>query len=190
MHVAALAGRRIDAEDATIARFPLAHIGLVTERLRVAFPDLGAQALVCSAACGADLLGLQVADELHLLARIILPFARERFRQTSVVDRPGDWGPLFDRLMDSAESHSAVRVLDPGTTPHEAYERVSTAILEEALAWARSTSSSDEINGASIPPMVTALVVWDGASRGPDDLTAQFAAQARDRHLPVREITT
>jgi hypothetical protein len=33
--------------------------------------------------------------------RVILPFERRRFRETSVTDRPGDWGPLYDQVIGS-----------------------------------------------------------------------------------------
>jgi hypothetical protein len=61
-----------------------------------------AAVLVCSAACGADLVALEAAERLGLRRRIVLPFAAERFRTTSVTDRPGDWGPLFDRMIAAA----------------------------------------------------------------------------------------
>ena len=47
--------------------------------------------LVCSAACGADLIALQAAGRVSLRRRIVLPFEPSRFRDSSVVDRPGDW---------------------------------------------------------------------------------------------------
>jgi hypothetical protein len=46
-----------------------------------------------------------------------------------------------------------------------------------------------EDNAASVGYM-TALVVWDGASRGPNDLTAAFLERARLRGIPVRQLLT
>src|SRR5947209_320182 len=94
--VIALAGRRIDAPNAETPRFPLENREKVGNRIRDFLAEHGATALVCSAACGADLLALEAAEELGLRRRILLPFAPDRFRATSVTDRPGEWGPLFD----------------------------------------------------------------------------------------------
>jgi hypothetical protein len=67
--VIALAGRRIDAPDAETPRFPLAAVPFVREQLDALFADRGATALVCSAACGADLVALDAATELGLRCR-------------------------------------------------------------------------------------------------------------------------
>src|SRR6476646_7796432 len=61
---AALAGRRIDAADSEKSRFPLANVSLVRDRLRELFIKRGVDTLVCSAACGADLVALEVAEHL------------------------------------------------------------------------------------------------------------------------------
>jgi hypothetical protein len=42
--------------------------------------------------------------------------------------------------------------------------------------------------GAGVPLAV--IVVWNGFSRGDDDVTAHFLAEARQRALPVTEILT
>ena len=91
--VVALAGRRIDLPEAQVPRFPLENVQEVGRRICEALYEMHAVALVCSAACGADLVALEQAKQLGLRRRIVLPFAPERFRETSVVDRPGDWGP-------------------------------------------------------------------------------------------------
>ena len=51
--VMALAGRRIDAADATVPRFPLENAPIVRNRLIDLFRQLRVTFLVCSAACGA-----------------------------------------------------------------------------------------------------------------------------------------
>src|SRR5258705_3908251 len=98
--VCALAGRRIDAPNAPTPRFPLANIDNVRARIRATLAETGATALISSAANGADLIALEEAGALAVRRRIVLPFERARFRQTSVVDCPGDWGGLFDRILD------------------------------------------------------------------------------------------
>lgn len=108
----ALAGRRIDAPDAETPRFPLANVPLVRDRLRAFFVERGAGTLVCSAACGADLVALEAAKSLGMRCRIVLPFDPARFRQTSVTDRPGDWGPTYDRLVETARREGDLVVLE------------------------------------------------------------------------------
>ena len=108
----ALAGRRIDAPDAETPRFPLANVPLVRDRLRAFFVERGAGTLVCSAACGADLVALEAAESLGMRRRIVLPFDPARFRQTSVTDRPGDWGPTYDRLVETARREGDLVVLE------------------------------------------------------------------------------
>ena len=71
--VAALAGRRIDAADAAGARFPLANAEVVRARLQALLRAEQGRALVCSAACGADLiarLALAYLDEASVRAAI------------------------------------------------------------------------------------------------------------------------
>src|SRR3977135_3523481 len=98
--IVALAGRRIDTPDADSPRFPLSSIEVVRGQLHKLLSEKEATALVCSAACGADLLALSVAGDLGIRRRVVLPFTREHFRETSVVDRPGDWGSLFDAICE------------------------------------------------------------------------------------------
>src|SRR5690242_13674568 len=59
--IVAAAGRRIDPDDATVARFPLTAIRETRRRIDAALVGRGATALVTSAACGADLLTLSAA---------------------------------------------------------------------------------------------------------------------------------
>src|SRR5947209_20551703 len=104
--VIALAGRRPDAPQAkSSSSFALADIPAVTSRLRTLLEEVAPLALVSSAACGADLLALQVAGELRIRRRVVLPFDADRFRASSVADRPDErWGPLYDRILDELRS--------------------------------------------------------------------------------------
>jgi hypothetical protein len=175
--ILALAGRRIDASDAEPDRFPLRNVGLVRERLQALFESLPGGTLVCSAACGADLLALEAAGSLGWRRRVILPFERERFRDTSVTDRPGDWGTLYERILDEVEPVGDLVIVapPPGRDP---YEFASDHILEEAGRLAAG-SSEEEV----------AVAVWDGRPRGPHDITLNFVAAAR-RGLTVLQVST
>lgn len=104
--IIALAGRRIDPADAKETRFPLRNIGRVRTGIRALLKEKAVTALVSSAACGADLIALSEAGQLGLTRRVILPFERGRFRETSVTDRPGDWGTLYDEILDALEARA------------------------------------------------------------------------------------
>ena len=179
MSVIALAGRRADAADATKPRFPPANAALVKERIRRQLEHLTARALVCSAACGADLTALDAAGELGLRRQVVLPFAETRFRQTSVVDRGAEWGALFDRIVADLREHDDIITLEEAADETAAYVAANTRILDEAQATA-----------AAMADDVVAILVWEGESRGKGDLTEAFGQEARRRGLPVVQVLT
>jgi hypothetical protein len=188
VNVVALSGRRVDAVGETSVRFPLECVGIVQERIREVLRRTRARVLVCSAACGADLLAIEAARDLGLDVQVILPASRRKFRLTSVVDRPGDWGEIFDRQMDLAEREGAVhRVKSVKASNYDGYVSVLKVILDQATGCANRTRKGDP---ADVPGRITALVVWDGQSYGDQDMTAAFLQQARDRSLSVREVFT
>jgi hypothetical protein len=176
--IIALAGRRIDAAGVKGPRFPLQNAPLVSQRVRSMLLTQKAVALVSSAACGADLLALAVAGELGLRRRVVLPFDRARFRASSVTDRPGEWGALYDQTMDAIAAAGDLVVMD-GTPEHADYTAANLAILNEA-----------EILAAELGEPRSAVLVWEGATRGDHDVTEAFGTEARRRGLPVIEIST
>ena len=147
--------------------------------------------LICSAACGADLIALRVAQKLGITYRIVLPFTPERFRITSVMDRPHtqewNWGVLFDQVIDNAQVKGELVVVETDGDRQAAYQAVNHAILNEAVQQGRiqaGTGAPQEIHE------VQAVIAWDGHPRGPRDLTLHFAEEARSRGLVVKEILT
>jgi hypothetical protein len=183
--VIALSGRRIDAPGAPVERFPLENAAAVQDRLATLFSGRGATALVCSAACGSDLLALEAAGNLGLRRSVVLPFSRERFRQTSVTDRPGDWGAIYDRVLDAVEVAGDLVVLEDAGEGDPAYAAASEAILDRAR---QISLAADPGRGDS--PGVLAVIVWEGKSRGDGDITAGFAALADSLRIPVVEVPT
>ena len=175
--VAALAGRRVDATGSEVRRFPAENVPTVRDRIRNALMNV--QVLVSSAACGADLIALEQAGELGIRRRVVLPFRQEQFRQTSVVDRPGDWGPVFDRIMDELNVNSDVVTLTYRPVDPEAYAAANDAILSEGERISREVSQD-----------IACIVIWDGKSRGGDDLTAAFLHDSEQRGYPIVQIMT
>jgi len=179
--IIALAGRRIDAEDAEEKRFPLEMKDIVYEKIRGVFHNTNATVLISSAACGADLLSQKAARESGIEQHIILPFERGKFRKTSVTDRPGDWGELFDEICDEVEEKGNLIVLEGFENNEEkAYSAVTTEILNRA-EFLQKTGGDEEI---------LAVVVWKGKPKNETDETAAFAKEARLRNIAVKEIAT
>jgi hypothetical protein len=181
--VIALAGRRIDAPDTDPPRFPLKNMSIVRERLAVLLAAEHAKALVCSAACGADLIALEEAERLGLRRRIVLPFPPERFRETSVTDRPGDWGPVFDRLVAEAEAAGDLVILESTDGGAAAYAAANQRIIHEAEAVARSTS-----DGTPLRPV--AVIVWEGSARTGTDASGELLSLAREAGFEERSVLT
>ncbi len=178
--IVVLAGRRIDAPGAA-ERFPPRNRDLVCARIADRLRAAGATAVVASGACGADLLAHQAARAFGLRSRVVLPFEPARFRETSVVDRPGDWGPVFDDVCSAAATAGDLVVLKHAGEGDTAYTAANHALLDEAAVLA---------SAASPPAPVLALVVWEGAPRGDHDLTRDFADGARARGWAVETVAT
>jgi len=178
--IIALAGRRVDALDPKSVRFPSTPENLETVRKRI-FELLQAKhasVLVSSAACGADLLALSAAGALGVRRIIVLPFEREKFRQTSVTDRPGEWFSLYDSILDDVQKTGDLRILDL-KSEEESYAGTNHVIVDEAISL-----------GQKLRVPVNAVLVWDGKSRGKGDLTEEFGRYARSRKVAVIDVMT
>jgi hypothetical protein len=186
------AGRRIDALDAKEERFPLKNADRVAKEIRARLQDFRADMLVCSAACGADLITLNEAQSLGIRRRIVLPFAPQRFRQVSVVDRPGNstwnWGALFDEIIRRASETNDLIIMPPKTDETAAYVATNKRILAEALNL--SQDLTDQTRNDTDHDQLTAMIIWEGISRGEDDLTADFAMRAQGAGIPIEEVIT
>lgn len=95
-----------------------------------------------------------------------------------MVDRPGDWGRLFDGLVADAAAHDDLLILEAGDGD-QAFAATNLAILDEGERLATATGARRR-----------ALIVWDGSARGDDDLTDQFRMEAIARGWVVEEIRT
>ncbi len=111
--------------------------------------------------------------------RVILPFDPIWFRRTSVTDRPGDWGPVYDRVLTELDATQDVVTMDGHGNETAAYAAANHMILDQAAALARSLGTE-----------AIAALVWDGVPRDDEDLTATFGREARGRGLRVDEVWT
>ena len=172
--VVVAAGRRVDAADAPTARFPPSNVDEVRQRIRQFFARERPSALVSSGACGADLLAIEVATERHMKRYVLLGAEPAEFRKSSVADRPGNWGELFDLAMKTA----TVEILKV-PEGQEGFLETNLKLLDRAQAVAKQSGT-----------MVVALVIWNEQSRGADDVTDHFLQQAKLRKIPVTQIST
>lgn len=177
--IIALAGRRIDAPDSENQSFPEGNIDPVRHELHELLLHRKPLAIVSSAACGADLLALEEAGRLGIRRRVVLPFAVEQFRRTSVTDRPGDWGPIYDRVISEVTAASDLLIVSHDAEGDKAYSIANSVILDQA--W-------DLAKFFDLP--VTAVLVWDGQGRDRGDLTDSFRAEAERRGFEIIEIRT
>jgi hypothetical protein len=181
--IVAVAGRRIDAADTQTTRFPHGNLDAVRAALSRTLENAAAMLVVASAACGSDLLALDAASVLGIRTRIILPFAPDVFRETSVVDRPQPvyWGNLYDRLIAEARGRGDLIVLDRDRNDPGAYVAANQAIIGEALL-----AASDE----APPARPIAVIAWEGAPRGADDATDDFRRAALQRGFTIEQVST
>ena len=150
---------------------------MVREKLVGVFSQKAFTTLVCSAACGADLLALDVAAELDLDTRIILPFEPAIFRKQSVIDRPGEWGLLFDRIIERAQAKHGLQVLGFEVNDQDAFSKTNEAIVSFAHRLAGSEP-------------VASVLVWDEHSRGSGDATQEFEKLCQEAGFYKVEIST
>ncbi|HEV8084622.1 MAG TPA: hypothetical protein VGP55_15555 [Chitinophagaceae bacterium] len=179
--VAVLAGRRVDAADASAARFPMQNVEKVKEKLKHFFIANSINYLVCSGACGADLIALDIAGQLNISRKIVLPFDAETFRSSSVTDRPGNWGKLFDTVYKELNAGPNVIVLNYGKDDNDAYEKTNFDILNTAdLIFEKLKKAGD---GKKV-----AVIIWEGAPKDSNDTTDHFRKEAEKRGYTIEEI--
>ena len=138
---------------------------------------LQARAVVCSAACGADLLALAAAEALGIRRYVVLPFEATRFRGTSVADCSGDWLASFDRVVREIDRAGRLETLETEGPDIDAYGAVNRRIL--TLAQALASAEGMEAG---------AVVVWDGPISAGDSITAAFVQEARTRAMRVVDV--
>jgi tetratricopeptide (TPR) repeat protein len=177
--VTALAGRRIDAAEAKgpNLRFPAENEAKVAQRVRNMLVGTASTGVVSSAACGADILALESAGGLGLSRRVVLPFARDRFRAISVVDRGEEWGQRFDAILTELDKSDIIELSLDGDED-EAYAATNVRILDEA----KKLADTDQ--------RVLAAIVWNGLARGASDLTVAFRKLAVAREIETLSVPT
>jgi tetratricopeptide (TPR) repeat protein len=127
------AGHMIDASDRAVPRFPNAAIPGVEERIRNWLTANSVRFSYSSAACGGDILFLEIALSLGVETHILLPFARDYFIRTSVLPGGEEWLERFEKVMESAASLTVLNESMPDYHP-SSYDFTNQMISARAAA--------------------------------------------------------
>ena len=100
--VVAFAGHMIDVPGRALPRFPAALESAVRAALRARLAHLHEPVVYTSAACGADLIFIEAAQNIGAEVNIVLPFDRLDFVRTSVVVGGKGWVERFDAALSRA----------------------------------------------------------------------------------------
>lgn len=179
--IVALAGRRVDPKERFPPRFSstTGSVETVRQQIHDSLLSLQTSVLICSAACGSDLLALVEAGKLGIRRRVILPFNRHMFRAASVIDRPGNWGQLYDTVIDEVLANGDLVTAHNASSKHASYLAVNHMIVDEAIS----------LSGV-LEQTVIAIRIWEGHSRGRGDLTEEFGEYAQSMGIRVFDILT
>jgi class 3 adenylate cyclase len=100
--VVAFAGHMIDHPNRAAPRFPQSMSETVARQLHERVREMRAPIIYTSAACGSDLLLIEVAKEMAAEVNIVLPFDRDDFVRTSVALAGDDWVRRFEVALERA----------------------------------------------------------------------------------------
>jgi hypothetical protein len=174
-----LAGRRIDAENASIERFPRRMVANVAKSIRDTLTECSAICLVCSAAAGADLLALDTALDIGIRCRVVIFSSVEEFGRASVSDRGPEWEAMYTRVIRAVGSCNLVCV-PAGSDDASSFRQVNERLFEEAFAEKESQNVTDEVS----------VAVWDQRRKSEPDFTAEYIDIAKKYGIKLISITT
>ncbi|HUR10475.1 MAG TPA: hypothetical protein VM012_03860 [Flavitalea sp.] len=186
--IIALAGRRIDPAGQETARFPSKFSGTVKRMLSDIFLSLHASTLICSAADGTDILALEVADELKMELKVILPFHKNKFLQTSVMK---EWHDRFEIIVSKVESANQLVITHYEETDPDVYKKINTDILTSAIECFEYKKKNGLVRvESSLRDGITAVVAWEGKRKWENDITYHFMCEAKLMDIPILEVNT
>ena len=169
-------GHMIDRPERPTPRFPAVIEAALRAALHARMAALRPLAVYGSAACGADLLCLEVAHELGAETHIVLPFPPPAFRRTSVDFAGGDWGQRFERALALADSVTVA-------SDHAASGSVATFEYANLLL-----SGMGALRAQLLDTELRALAAWDPAAPGLPGGAASLVAAWQARGLKVEQV--
>ena len=146
-------GHMVDRAGREAPRFPADLESVVRPAIGAAIAAKRPLAAYGSAACGADILCLELVREFGGEIHVVLPFPPEDFRRTSVDIAAGEWGARFDSLLEHADSVTV-------TSDHRASG--SLAPFEYANL---VLTGLGRLRAQMLDTRLTGLAVWDRGSR-------------------------
>jgi hypothetical protein len=168
-------GHLVSAGGRGNGSFPQHLEAAVREQIRARLQLLRPVAAYGSAACGTDILCLEVMREIGGETHITLPFAPAEFRKISVDYAPG-WGERFDRVLAAADS-VVVASDHPATGSLAGYEYANLVLTGAGRLRAQVLGTS-----------LVGLAVWDGLSARGRGGTAEVVALWRERQIAVEYV--
>ena len=169
--VLVLTGNMIDREGRPVPRFPAGLESAVRQAMRDSLQAARPLAAYGSAACGADILCMEIVHELGGEIHVVLPFPPNEFRTASVDVAPGDWGARFDRLLEVA---STVTI----ASDHRASGSVATFEYVNLLM-----TGLGQLRAELLDTTLLGLAVWDPrGGRGAGRLGVGRRSMGATRH--------
>lgn len=174
--VVAFTGHMIDRRDRKAPRFPDEQGPSVEAAARARLGAISPAAVYGSAACGADLICLEVASELGCETHVVLPFPPAAFREASVDYAGPGWRARFE---------SALARADTVTIASDHRARESTATYEYANLMLTGMA---RLRAQLLDTGVIGLAIHDPAAAGAPGGTASMMELWRSQGLPVETI--
>ena len=161
-------GHMVDLPGRTSPRFPPSLEPMATAAIERSLQRLqeefgGSLIGLSSAARGGDLIFLETCEKLGIATRVVLPFARASFAETSVAGvSSGDWLGRYASLLDRLPPARLELMSEP--VGDAAFEACNERLLERARELGRS---------------VVLLALLEPAMLQPSGGAVQFAANVR-----------
>jgi len=174
--VLVLTGNMIDREGRPVPRFPAGLESAVRQAMRDSLQAARPLAAYGSAACGADILGMEIVHELGGEIHVVLPFPPGEFRTASVDVAPGDWGARFDRLLEVA---STVTI----ASDHRASGSVATFEYVNLLM-----TGLGQLRAEVLDTTLLGLAVWDPEAGGAPGGSASVVEAWERRGITVDKV--
>jgi hypothetical protein len=194
--IVALAGRRIDKPYTKTPAFPFSNIEKVSAELNNFFNENNVTHLVSSGACGADLLGLEVAIKLKISCYLILPFEKEIFVSKSVSDcfKNEMWEAVFNKIYTSLEEQQKITILSISPEDEDKYQKTNKAILNKVESLSASLKKTEEYLSSNLKPQKIALILWEGKPKAKEidttDYTENLLESAKEMGFETEVINT
>jgi hypothetical protein len=169
-------GHMVDRPERPTPRFPIESEAMVRDAIRARMTTRQPVAAYGSAACGADILCLELARELGAETHIVLPFPPAEFRCASVDFAAGHWGDRFER---------AIAVADSVTICSDHHARGSVATFEYANL---ILTGMGVLRAQILDTDLRALAVCDPSASGLPGGAASLAALWQARGLAVEHV--